>query len=205
MPVNVIGHADAAGLRDAFQPRRDIHAVAQDVVAIDQHVTQIDADAKQHAYLLRHIPVALSHEILDYDGAIDGGNNRRELQEHTVPGRLDDSATVVGHDRIARGGMLGQRPRCTGFIKTHEPAVAGDVRRQNGRKPSLNAIRSQVATSWLLKRTIAPSAFDRYGRSTLAAGAASRRSGEMPAPEPLFVVAALRRSPLRVPTGPAAL
>jgi hypothetical protein len=58
--------------------------------------------------------------------------------------------------------MLVQRFRCTGFIKTHEPAVAGDVRRQDGRKPSLNAIRSQVATSWLLKDTIAPSAFDRH-------------------------------------------
>ena len=37
LPISVIGHADAARLRDAFQPRRDIHAVAQDVVAIDQH------------------------------------------------------------------------------------------------------------------------------------------------------------------------
>jgi hypothetical protein len=63
--------------------------------------------------------------------------------------------------------MFVQRPRCTGFIKTHQAAVAGDIRRQDGRKPSLNAIRSQVATSWLLKGTIAPSALDRHGRSTL--------------------------------------
>src|SRR6476620_685486 len=88
----------------------------------------------------------------------------------TVPRRLDYSTAVVGHDRIDRGAMLVQRPRCTGFIKTHEPAVAGDVRRQDGRKPSLNAIRSKVATSWLLKRTIAPSAFDRHGRSTPRCG-----------------------------------
>jgi len=66
--------------------------------------------------------------------------------------------------------MFVQRPRCAGFIKTHEPAVAGDIRRQDGRKPSLNAIRSQVATSWLLKRTIAPSAFDRHGRSNPRCG-----------------------------------
>src|SRR5207247_10862261 len=105
----VIGHTDAAGLRDAFEPRRDIHAVPQDVVAIDQHVTQIDADAKQHASLFRHIAIALSYEILDYDGAIDGGNDRRELQEHTVPRRLDDSAAVVGYDRIDHGAMLVQR------------------------------------------------------------------------------------------------
>jgi hypothetical protein len=145
LPVNVIGHANAAGLRDAFQPRCDIHAVPQDVVAIDQHITQVDADAKQHASLFRHIAIALSHEILDYDGAINGGDDRRELQEHTVSGRLDDSAAVARHDGIDHGAMLVQRPRCTGFIKTHEPAVAGDVRRQNGREPPLNAFRSQVA------------------------------------------------------------
>ena len=89
--------------------------------------------------------------ILDCDGAIDGGDDRRELQQHTVPGRLDNSAAVVGHDRIDRGAMFVQRPRCTGFINTHEPAVADDVRRQDGRKPPLNAFRSQAATSWLLK------------------------------------------------------
>src|SRR5260370_36510356 len=41
---------------------------------------------------------------------------------------------------------------------------------------------NQVATSWLLERTIAPSAFDRHGRSTLGAGAVSRRSGETARP-----------------------
>jgi hypothetical protein len=38
--------------------------------------------------------------------AIDGGDDRRELQEHTVPGRLDDSAAVARHDGIDHGAML---------------------------------------------------------------------------------------------------
>jgi hypothetical protein len=41
--------------------------------------------------------------------------------------------------------MFVQRLRCAGFIKTHEAAVAGDIRRQDGREPTLNAFRSQVA------------------------------------------------------------
>jgi hypothetical protein len=40
----------------------------------------------------------------------------------------------VGHDRIEHGAMLVQRPRRTGFIKTHEPAVTDDIRRQDGRE-----------------------------------------------------------------------
>jgi hypothetical protein len=34
--------------------------------------------------------------------------------------------------RITRAEMTVQRPRRTGFIKSHEPAIAGDVRHQNG-------------------------------------------------------------------------
>jgi hypothetical protein len=49
------------------------------------------------------------------------------------------------HRSVAWSRKLVQRPRCTDFIKTHQPAVAGDVRRQDGREPSLNAFRNQVA------------------------------------------------------------
>jgi hypothetical protein len=43
-------------LRDAFEPRRDIHAVPQYVVAVDPHVTQVDADAEQMAHPTRSRP-----------------------------------------------------------------------------------------------------------------------------------------------------
>ena len=38
--------ADAAGLRDAFQTRSDVDAVAEDVVTVGEDVTDIDADAE---------------------------------------------------------------------------------------------------------------------------------------------------------------
>ena len=42
---------DATGVREAFQPRGDIDAVAIDFIAIDDDITEVDADAKQ--YLVR--------------------------------------------------------------------------------------------------------------------------------------------------------
>ena len=39
---------------NALHPRRDIHAIAIDVVAFDDHVAEIDADAKFDAAILRH-------------------------------------------------------------------------------------------------------------------------------------------------------
>jgi hypothetical protein len=42
-----------AGLADTFEPRRDVYAVAENFVALDQHVAKIDADAIEDARRLR--------------------------------------------------------------------------------------------------------------------------------------------------------
>ena len=39
-----LGHTDATGLRQAFQARRDIDAVPLNIVAINDHVTEMDTD-----------------------------------------------------------------------------------------------------------------------------------------------------------------
>ena len=41
---SVLGNRDAAGLGDALDPRRDIDAIAKDVVALDDDVADIDPD-----------------------------------------------------------------------------------------------------------------------------------------------------------------
>src|SRR5262245_17389593 len=54
------------------------------------------------------------------------------------------------------------------------------------REPSLNAFGSQVTTSWLLKGTIAPSAFDRHGRPPLGWWRHLDGRRKLPTPEPLY-------------------
>src|SRR5207302_796457 len=46
--VRRLGNADAAGLGQRFQPRRDVDAVAEDIIARDDDVADVDADAKLH-------------------------------------------------------------------------------------------------------------------------------------------------------------
>ena len=46
------GNADPAGLGERFQARRDIDTVAEDVVALGDHVTEVDADTKPDAPLV---------------------------------------------------------------------------------------------------------------------------------------------------------
>ena len=47
------GNADSAGFRQRFQPSRDVHAVAIDVIAFDDDVADIDADAENDAAFFR--------------------------------------------------------------------------------------------------------------------------------------------------------
>jgi hypothetical protein len=55
---HLAGDADAAGLRDPFEPRRDVDAVAIDPGLVVDDVTQVDADAEAHAARLGHRLVA---------------------------------------------------------------------------------------------------------------------------------------------------
>ena len=44
--MGVVGDADPARLRDPFQPRGDVDAVAEDIVVVDDDVADMNADAE---------------------------------------------------------------------------------------------------------------------------------------------------------------
>ena len=105
----VVGRArdqHAARLAKALQPRCDIDPVAENVVAVDQDVAEIDADAVDDALRLRRVSVALDHQFLDRNRAFDGGDDGGKLQQQPVAGRLDDAPAAVRHDRPRRLAML---------------------------------------------------------------------------------------------------
>ena len=101
MPVGILGKADRAGLRDAFQSRGDIHAIAHQIaVALLHHVAQMDADAKLDAALGRKAGVALDHAILHLDGAPHGVNYAAKLDEDAVSRPLDHAPVMHGYGGI---------------------------------------------------------------------------------------------------------
>src|SRR5271166_2540200 len=73
--INGPRYRDAAGLADALEPRRDVDPLAQYIVAVDQHVAEMDADAIDDSPRLRRIDVALDHHVLDRNRAFDGGDH----------------------------------------------------------------------------------------------------------------------------------
>ena len=117
----------AAGLANALQPRRDIDAVAENVVALDQDVAEIDADAIDDALVFRRPGVALGHQLLDRDRAFDGGDDGGKLQQHPVARRLDDAPAEARARSAAPPRDARARPRRPRLVLAHQPRVADDV------------------------------------------------------------------------------
>jgi len=83
--LHVIAHgardANPAGLGQTLQPRGNVDAVAEDILAIDDDVAEIDADAEVDAAIGRQVGVTLGHRALDLDGAAHGIDDAGEFDE----------------------------------------------------------------------------------------------------------------------------
>ena len=105
--VGGTGDEHAAGLAQLLQPRRDIDPVAEQVIALDHHVAEIDADAEHDPPVGRHLGLTLGHALLDRHRAGDGVDHRAELDDRPVAHQLDDAALVLGQERVDRPPRAG--------------------------------------------------------------------------------------------------
>ncbi len=137
--VHAVGDRHAAGRRERFQPRRDVDAVAVEVVALDHHVAEIDADAQHHPQRFRQGLVGDRHRVLHLGGAFDGVDGAAELHQQRVADFLEDTAAMAGDERLEHvlPPRLQRRKRAR-LVELHEPAVADDVGRQDRRQTTLN-------------------------------------------------------------------
>src|SRR5262249_27738987 len=134
-----LGDAYAAWLGERLKPSRNIHAVAKDIIGLDNYVADVDADPKSDAPVL-HI---VGSKVVDAGLELHSSSNRfdraRKLCQEPVAGVLDNAAAVFGN---CRGDSVGHERRQFGmrslFVIVHEPRVASDVGGQYRRQPALD-------------------------------------------------------------------
>jgi hypothetical protein len=85
----------------AFEARRDVDAVAEEVVFADQDVAEIDADAKFNAPLGWHTSASRGHFALHLDRATHRIDHAGEFDEQTLARRLNDTAAVFLYLRVS--------------------------------------------------------------------------------------------------------
>src|SRR5262249_35972134 len=66
------GDADAARIGDRLEPRRDVDAISVDVLALDDHVTEVDADARVDTLLGTAESILARLVLLNAHGALHG-------------------------------------------------------------------------------------------------------------------------------------
>jgi hypothetical protein len=128
----IIGRAgdhQGSGRTDLFQARRDVDAVAEQVLSFDHDVAEIDADAEDDPPLGRNISLVLGDDRLHGDSARYGINDRAELGQCSVSHQLDDATMMLGQqwvDHLAAKSLQGRQR--TGLILLDETGVADDIR-----------------------------------------------------------------------------
>src|SRR5262245_10719976 len=75
----IVRHADAARLSQPLQASSDIDAIAKDVIALDDDVTEVDADPKRNAPFFWNVGGLAGHRHLYLDRAAHGVDYARKL------------------------------------------------------------------------------------------------------------------------------
>ena len=126
------GNTDAARVGETLQPSRDVDPVAENLLALDHHVAEVDPDAKLHPALGWQTGVFSLEGGLDLDRALDRIHHAGELRQYAVPGRVYESAVVLFDEPIDYRAMCRQGADRRLFVLPHEATVAVDVGAEDG-------------------------------------------------------------------------
>ena len=100
------GKAHAARLAFVLDPSRNVDAVAEDIVAVDDNIANIDPDTERDRR--NDGFVAFGHLALHGYCASNGIYGAGKFHRHAVAGRLDDASVVIGDrwiDNLAAMGL----------------------------------------------------------------------------------------------------
>ncbi|MBB4189648.1 hypothetical protein GGE07_006344 [Sinorhizobium terangae] len=121
-------YGDSAWPCNPLQPRRDVHAVAEDVAILQDDVSQINADPELNAVIRRNWVISNDHRALYVDSTGYRFQNTLKLGENAIADELYDPAVVLCNLRVQELALVGhQRAERRGFVGLHEPTEANDV------------------------------------------------------------------------------
>ena len=134
------------GSAKPFEPGGDVDAVTEDIVAVDQDVAQVEADAELDPLVDGHAGIALAHALLEFDGAVRCIHDAGEFDQKPVARRLDDAPAVLADLGVNQLAAM-QARQCPRLVRAHQPAVAGYIGGKDGCKPAFNALGRHRETS----------------------------------------------------------
>ena len=83
------------GLGQGFKTSRNVDAVSENVVLLNDHIAEIDPDAEVDPLWGRYARVALGHTALHLDRAAHSIDDAGELRQEAIAGVLYGAASVL--------------------------------------------------------------------------------------------------------------
>jgi hypothetical protein len=133
------GNGDPARIRKLLEARRNIDALAQTIVSVDDDVAEVDADPNSDSPVLGDIGLPLGHLVLQYNGAFHRIDDARILGQEAVAHQLEDAAAMRRDLRREQLLAVGLKAREDfGLVPLHKARVAHHIGSENGSKPSFH-------------------------------------------------------------------
>ncbi len=133
--------------RLGLQPRRDIDPVAEDVLAIDDDVAEIDADPELDRLLGPRL-VEGRHGALDGDRTIDRVHGAGKFNQRAVAHSLDDPPAMGQDGRVeCLRPDIAQRRYRAGLVLGNQSRISNHVGRDDGGKAALGSFCGHSAGS----------------------------------------------------------
>jgi hypothetical protein len=150
----VARNADAAARGNAFESCSDVHTVAEDIAAILDNVTYVDAHPEFNAPVRTDLRIACGHPALNFYGTSYSIDHARKLDEDPIPGRLKNASMVLLDFGIAeRAPMCLQGGERAFFIGGHQLTIACDVGRKDRYETAFDVLPHRSGSACLQART----------------------------------------------------
>jgi hypothetical protein len=92
--------ASASGLRQCLEPCGDINGVAVDVIAVDDHVAEIEADPEGDPPFFGLSSVASDYPTLGLHSATDCIHDTRKFCQHAIAGGFKNAPVMLLNFRV---------------------------------------------------------------------------------------------------------
>jgi hypothetical protein len=137
LPIRIVRQADTSGLRVAFKPCGNVDAVPVDIVGVDHHIAQVDANSEIEAHLVL-VGLLPGDAVLPSDGARDSVYDASEFHQNAVAHQLNYAPSMLGNEGFdhERSQPLEARERAH-FVLAHEPAITDYIGSENGSETPL--------------------------------------------------------------------
>ncbi|MDP9813706.1 hypothetical protein J2W42_006581 [Rhizobium tibeticum] len=135
LPDDLSRNTDSARVCQLLKPGRDIDALAIPVLALNDHLAEIDPDPDPDPLVLGNGGIPFGQPARQRDGAFHGVHHAAKFGEHPVAHKLENLAVMASNLRLKQ--FLASRTKaleCASLVALHQRGIAHDISSEDGGK-----------------------------------------------------------------------